>query len=110
MIIDVQKSLRLDTLLVNDCFSVPCQHEGICIPLSSGFQCVCPPGYQGSLCDTEINPCLSSPCLNQGSCSREGTEYFCDCQPGFTGEDCEVRPAADQTLSADPKFYLVRHR
>ena len=36
----------LDTLLVNDCFSVPCQHDGICVPLNYGFQCVCPPGYQ----------------------------------------------------------------
>ena len=70
---DVQNSLMLDTLLVNDCFSVPCQQDGICIPLSYGFQCVCPPGYQGSLCQTEVDPCLSSPCLNDGFCSKQGS-------------------------------------
>ena len=80
----------LETLSVNDCFSVPCLHHGVCLPLVTGFQCVCPPGYHGSLCQLETDPCLSSPCLNQGSCSKQGADYLCQCEQGYTGQDCEV--------------------
>ena len=80
----------LETLSVNDCFSLPCQNEGICHALKMGFQCECPPGYEGSVCENEVNPCKMEPCLNHGTCLKDGVDYKCICQNGYTGKDCEI--------------------
>ena len=84
------RDMPLETLEINDCFSIPCQNDATCVPMDSGFQCQCQPGFQGSLCEIKVDPCLSSPCLNHGTCSKSGIEYKCTCLNGFTGKDCEI--------------------
>ena len=79
-----------EILSVNDCFSLPCQNDAACIALAIGFQCQCPPGWRGSVCDIPYDPCHLQPCLNHGACQQSGAEdYSCVCDAGYTGKDCE---------------------
>lgn len=36
---------------INDCASSPCKNGGTCIDGINSFQCFCPDGWEGSLCD-----------------------------------------------------------
>lgn len=36
---------------VNDCVSSPCHNGGTCIDGVNSFQCFCPDGWEGKLCD-----------------------------------------------------------
>lgn len=49
------KTLSLSSICVpadiNDCASSPCKNGGTCIDGINSFQCFCPDGWEGSLCD-----------------------------------------------------------
>ena len=82
------------------CDDNPCQNDGTCFvvrtsdsvgPVSTntslGFQCICPLGWSGRLCERDIDDCLEQPCLNGALCEdRPHMRYFCHCPPGFVGE------------------------
>ncbi|KAJ8034326.1 Neurogenic locus Notch protein [Holothuria leucospilota] len=82
---------------VSPCDSNPCQNAGVCFALSlTDFTCVCPPCFQGTLCEISIpNPCnLVNNCQNGGECQLyEGscTQTFCECQQCTRGDLCEIR-------------------
>ncbi|XP_058409147.1 basement membrane-specific heparan sulfate proteoglycan core protein isoform X9 [Diceros bicornis minor] len=69
------------------CERQPCQHGATCLPAGEyEFQCLCPDGFKGDLCEHEENPCqLQEPCLHGGTC--QGTR--CLCPPGFSGPRCQ---------------------
>ncbi|XP_022201998.2 delta and Notch-like epidermal growth factor-related receptor [Nilaparvata lugens] len=79
------------------CYSNPCLNEGICVDLSQGqegntFQCLCPFGFTGKLCQETRSPCDSSPCQHGGQCqpSNETAQQFkCSCQVGYSGSLCQ---------------------
>ena len=35
----------------DNCDTQPCQNGGTCTPLSGGYSCSCPPGYEGTHCE-----------------------------------------------------------
>nr|XP_054764935.1 epidermal growth factor-like [Lytechinus pictus] len=41
------------------CLSNPCQNDAICFPWIDGtsYVCICPPGYTGGNCETDIDEC-----------------------------------------------------
>ncbi len=48
----------------------PCQNGATCCNNGhGGYTCSCPPGYEGTNCQTNINECLPNPCQNQGTCT-----------------------------------------
>ena len=48
----------------------PCQNGATCRNDSHGrYTCSCPPGYEGTNCQSEINECSPNPCQNQGTCT-----------------------------------------
>uniref|UniRef100_A0A915EMZ5 EGF-like domain-containing protein n=1 Tax=Ditylenchus dipsaci TaxID=166011 RepID=A0A915EMZ5_9BILA len=52
---------------------------------------VCPVGYYGSNCKSQIDACYGDPCLNNATCSViQAGRFKCQCQEGFTGERCET--------------------
>ncbi|XP_069779037.1 sushi, von Willebrand factor type A, EGF and pentraxin domain-containing protein 1 isoform X2 [Narcine bancroftii] len=73
----------------NDCFLQPCQHNGSCETIGSGYICVCQPGFTGTNCETNINECASDPCQNNAACQDGIGRFVCLCQPGFIGQLCE---------------------
>ncbi|XP_078251223.1 sushi, von Willebrand factor type A, EGF and pentraxin domain-containing protein 1 isoform X2 [Rhinoraja longicauda] len=73
----------------NDCFLHPCQHNGSCKSIGSGYVCVCQPGFTGTNCETNINECASDPCQNNAACQDGIGRFVCLCQPGFMGQFCE---------------------
>ena len=38
----------------NECLSCPCQHGGTCVDKLDKFDCRCPPGYTGTLCEHQV--------------------------------------------------------
>ena len=47
----------------------PCQNRGNCTNNDHGYDCSCPPGYEGTNCQNETDDCLSNPCQSQGTCT-----------------------------------------
>lgn len=58
---------------------------------SDSFECMCPPGYTGALCESDIDECLTEPCQNGGTCLDDINSFSCDCPPEFSGPTCEVQ-------------------
>lgn len=93
---------------MNECTSDPCLNGGSCVDEHDGFQCVCPVGYTGTRCQTNIDDCAHRPCLNGGTC-LDGLESFtCRCVPGFLGtlcqtnvDDCRTQPCANGGTCVD---------
>ncbi|XP_067851165.1 delta and Notch-like epidermal growth factor-related receptor [Heptranchias perlo] len=78
------------------CHSIQCQNNATCLDIKQGkdeknFTCICPPGYTGELCQTQIDHCVSQPCENGATCMSRATGYSCLCPEGFTGPACEQK-------------------
>ncbi|XP_042289870.1 protein eyes shut homolog isoform X1 [Thunnus maccoyii] len=54
------------------------------------YTCICPHGFTGTNCETEVNECESNPCRHNGTCSDLVGHYECQCPTGFLGKNCEV--------------------
>lgn len=76
---------------VDDCAINRCQNGGSCVDKVNGFKCICPAGFSGPLCQTDIDDCQTdNPCLNGGSCADLVNSFRCLCVPGFTGSLCQT--------------------
>ena len=91
---------RCNQPLPNDaCIPDPCNGNGVCVPETVGFTCVCNAEFEGILCDTPIPlPCAASPCSNGATCINTSPETFtCTCPvsglgglPLFEGPLCDT--------------------
>ena len=81
---DINKG-RLCETPINPCAINPCQHNGLCLPTSTGYQCQCSNYYTGSLCEITLNPCDYTPCRNGGTCQLIGntSSLYCICPAGI---------------------------
>ncbi|KAF6718827.1 crumbs-like protein 1 [Oryzias melastigma] len=70
------------------CDMKPCLNDGVCQDHFNDFNCSCPSGWEGELCEAQTDECSSSPCL-YGKCKDLLADYHCDCEPGYKGENCE---------------------
>ncbi|CAC5394277.1 Delta-like protein 1,Fibropellin-3,Delta-like protein A,Delta-like protein 4,Delta-like protein 3,Neurogenic locus Notch protein,Adhesive plaque matrix protein 2,Sushi, nidogen and EGF-like domain-containing protein 1,Neurogenic locus notch homolog protein 3,Sushi, von Willebrand factor type A, EGF and pentraxin domain-containing protein 1,Neurogenic locus notch homolog protein 4,Delta-like protein C,Fibropellin-1,Neurogenic locus notch homolog protein 2,Neurogenic locus notch homolog protein 1,Delta-like len=70
--------------------SSPCLNGGACITVGCTYNCICPEGFAGLMC--EVTPCSSSPCLNGGTCKPAESSYKCFCPSGYSGNQCQVTP------------------
>ena len=77
----------------NVCDPNQCQNGGQCVPLvdSVKFNCICPAGYTGDLCEKRVNHCENHRCLNGGVCESLATGPICHCAIGSSGDNCERR-------------------
>ncbi|CAH8444816.1 unnamed protein product [Schistosoma turkestanicum] len=67
----------------------PCEHDGVCINSPGDYQCLCPPGYNGSRCEDEILECAFNPCKHDGTCIDLINGFQCICPLGYEGVTCE---------------------
>ena len=81
-----------DCSLAATCDSSPCLNAGSCIEFgnSVGYECYCPEGTVGDLCETVINECDSSPCQNGATCMDGIFSLTCTCALGFFGTLCDI--------------------
>lgn len=69
------------------CSPDPCLNGGECEDQFNQFSCVCPPGWGGHQCQSDLDDCALQPCAH-GSCRDFLAGFECLCQPGFTGRLC----------------------
>ncbi|XP_066275135.1 fibropellin-1-like [Branchiostoma lanceolatum] len=74
----------------DQCISAPCQNGATCQDEVNSFTCQCAPGYNGTLCETNVNECSSAPCQNDATCQDGVNSFTCQCVPGYTGTLCET--------------------
>ncbi|BES92452.1 Delta-like protein [Nesidiocoris tenuis] len=79
------------------CYQNPCKNNGICVDISQGhdgavFQCLCPYGFTGKICEDTSDPCEAGPCKNGGRCrpsNETAYQFKCSCPPGYNGQFCQ---------------------
>ncbi|KAL4239882.1 Calcium ion binding [Mactra antiquata] len=71
------------------CMESPCQNNGNCINELGGYRCICPNGYSGKNCQTNVNECANNPCVN-GECIDDIGFYTCDCDDKYSGTNCNI--------------------
>uniref|UniRef100_A0A7N6A728 Delta-like protein n=1 Tax=Anabas testudineus TaxID=64144 RepID=A0A7N6A728_ANATE len=75
---------KLNCFNINDCITNPCGNGGTCIDGVNSFQCFCPGGWEGLLCDhSEHNPCK-----NGGRCVDLVNDFYCECANNWKGKTC----------------------
>lgn len=84
-----QNKYEVSSQVFHECFLNPCHNSGTCQQLGRGYVCLCPPGYTGLKCETDIDECSSLPCLNGGICRDKVGGFTCECSSGYTGQICE---------------------
>jgi hypothetical protein len=55
------------------------------------WACICPAGFSGSTCATDIDDCQSGPCRNGGTCFDLPGAFYCSCPPSASGTTCDSR-------------------
>ncbi|XP_078685408.1 uncharacterized protein LOC144918448 isoform X14 [Branchiostoma floridae x Branchiostoma belcheri] len=84
--------------IYDNCDAGPCLNGATCNDLNitatskASFECICPPGYEGKLCDKEIDYCAGQPCQFGATCTnnRQIFDYECTCVPGYTDKNCST--------------------
>ena len=71
--------------------ATPCKNGGTCLMDGNDdqYKCICPDGFTGEHCESNIDDCAINPCQNGGTCIDFVSDYKCYCPPGFTGTHCE---------------------
>ncbi|KAM3615537.1 uncharacterized protein V6R79_003654 [Siganus canaliculatus] len=59
-------------------------------PQKEVFNCTCPAGFTGTLCEIDIDECEVNPCKNKGTCVNTVGSFYCHCQTDFSGSVCSV--------------------
>ncbi|XP_076655704.1 cubilin [Halictus rubicundus] len=83
-------------LKTNECDSNPCQNGGSCQDLYEGYQCHCPPNWEGPNCMTDVNECVrllgtDLGCQNGANCFNTPGSYRCTCTQGWHGIHCTTK-------------------
>ncbi|KAJ7988399.1 hypothetical protein DPEC_G00323140 [Dallia pectoralis] len=89
---DLDNFLEVQTLDVTGlqmCTVNVCLNGASCYRKGSASICVCPPGYTGQRCQTDVDECQSNPCHNGATCMDGIGSFTCLCLPSYAGELCE---------------------
>ena len=83
---------------VDMCAQGVCKNGATCSSSNSAehghtttYVCLCPAGFTGNECQSDVDECASAPCLNGAVCvqSIEPVGYQCQCRENYGGVNCE---------------------
>ena len=89
---------------INECLTNPCQNQGTCTDIPSGYSCTCVPGFTGKNCEVNIDECSENPCVH-GTCTDEINSYKCVCETGYVGLNCDSQTPPCPTN--DPNYHKL---
>ncbi|XP_018495761.1 protein jagged-1 [Galendromus occidentalis] len=73
------------------CESTPCKNGATCVNLENDeYQCWCPEGFTGPLCEHNVDDCLEATCFHNATCIDGINRFQCECLPGYSGADCRL--------------------
>ncbi|XP_028660616.2 LOW QUALITY PROTEIN: sushi, von Willebrand factor type A, EGF and pentraxin domain-containing protein 1 [Erpetoichthys calabaricus] len=87
---NISNTYQASSQVFHECFLNPCQNRGTCEEVGAGYICLCPSGFTGAKCESDIDECLSMPCQNGAICTDVVGNFSCQCQPGYVGTLCET--------------------
>lgn len=67
------------------CYESECKNSGKCMNPSEKFECDCLPGFEDSVCGTNIDECLLGNKCQNSVCVDGIANYTCECNVGWEG-------------------------
>ncbi|XP_071353107.1 protocadherin Fat 4 [Trachinotus anak] len=110
-LLESQSNVMISHITSNPCLTSPCQNGAMCnrniyisqdvgvlesllvifvSPQKEVFNCTCPAGFTGTLCEDDIDECEVNPCENKGTCVNTAGSFYCHCQSSFAGSICSA--------------------
>merc|ERR1711935_366815 len=99
---NIQKEIIEMKKGINECHTNPCQNQGTCTDVPSGYTCSCVPGTSGTNCEVNFDECSENPCGVHGTCTDLINSYKCECETGYSGLNCDSTCPTN-----DPNYHLV---
>jgi hypothetical protein len=79
---------------INECEDLrPCLNGATCVDGLANYTCLCPSGFEGRDCQTDVDECQLPTTLcgiHSTTCTDLVGDYRCVCEPGWTGRHCDV--------------------
>jgi len=92
---------------INECHTNPCQNQGTCTDVPSGYTCTCVPGFTGKNCEVNFDECSENPCGVHGTCTDLINSYKCVCETGYFGLNCDSQTPPCPNYPNDPNYRLL---
>ncbi|XP_069390596.1 protocadherin Fat 4 isoform X2 [Paralichthys olivaceus] len=110
-LLESQSDVMISHITSDPCLTSPCQNGATCkkniyisqdvaaleslgvifvSPQKEVFNCTCPAGFTGTLCEDDIDECEVKFCQNDGTCVNTAGSFYCHCQSGFSGSVCSI--------------------
>lgn len=110
-LLESQSNVTFSHITSDPCLTSPCRNGATCnknlfisqdvavlqspvvifvSPQKEIFNCTCPGGFSGTLCENDIDECEDSPCDNRGTCMNSPGGFHCHCLTGFSGAVCST--------------------
>lgn len=110
-LLESQSNVTISHITGDPCLTRPCQNGAVCniniyisqdvavleslgvilvSPQKELFNCTCPSGFTGTLCEGDIDECEVNFCENEGTCVNTAGSFYCHCQSGFSGSMCST--------------------
>uniref|UniRef100_A0A3B4AI51 Uncharacterized protein n=1 Tax=Periophthalmus magnuspinnatus TaxID=409849 RepID=A0A3B4AI51_9GOBI len=110
-LLESQSNVTFSHITSDPCLTIPCRNGATCnqnllisqdvavlqspavifvSPPKEIFNCTCPVGFTGEVCEVDIDECEQSPCENGGTCLNSPGGFHCECKAGFSGTVCSI--------------------
>ena len=79
-----------------------------CVDARHGSRCLCPLGYTGYNCLSDINECDDKlVCSGRGACANSHGSFRCDCDDGYEGTHCHLLVSSFVSSITSSHVYIV---